>query len=439
MDTTQMVVEAAGLNATKTAKPGVFRVRLIDSGQGSSGFYSKELLEAAAKDKVFAAGTHMHLDHPTESEMEERPVRSVKDWVGVLDEDAKFNPKTAALEAKIKVFAPYKELITSMADEVGLSIRAYAEGHYDQGNVVFTKLVEAIGVDFVTHAGRGGKVLEVLESARKIVPVEATSNDRRDQLELALRNMVGDDEDTWSIYVVDFDEESKIAYYRQDGKTWKRSFAVADDDNSVTFEGEPEEVRQVVTFIPVSGEETLAESKELNMSEDTRSPELVAAEAKMGELSAQVSTLTATVAERDDSISTLESQVADLTASLEEAKASLEAANATIAAAEAATRDADNQRKASAIREELLGKSTLPGPAKDRIVAGLAIPVGEDGVIDEPKLTETLEAAIKVETDYIAAVSPAQPVTGFGETRPATETKVSVTTPWGRAIDLMEV
>lgn len=439
MDTMEMAIETRNLEATKTAKPGVFRVRLIDSGQGSSGFYPKEVLEAAAKDKVFKAGTHMHLDHPTLTEMMEMPVRSVKDWVGVLAEDAQYNPKTTALEAKVKIFAPYKDLISSMAEDVGLSIRAYAEGDYSKEGITFTKLTEAIGVDFVTHAGRGGKVLEILESARQIVSKEATANDRRDQLERALQAEVDDDE--WWAYVIDFDEEGKVVYYRADSKTWKRSYSVAADDNAVTFEGEPEEVRQVVTFIPVSDEETLVESKELNMSEDTRSPELVAAEAMVGDLSTQVSTLTATLSEKDAAIESLNTQVSELTASLEETKTALEAANAVIAQAKAEALEADNQAKAAAVKESLLSQSTLPAPAKDRVVTGLTIPVDENGAFDEARFTEALEAAIKVETDYIAAISPAPSVTGFGETEPVAESKkpVSVTTPWGRAIELMEV
>lgn len=424
-DSVMLATESRPLVAKET-KPGTFRIQIIDAGQGSSGFYPVETLQRAAKERVFKAGTHMHLDHPTATEMSERPVRSVKDWVGVLEEDAEFNVQTSALEAKVKVFAPYRELLTGMAPHVGVSIRAYAEGDYTKDGVTFSRITEALGVDYVTQAGRGGKILEVLESARSNPVIEANATDRMDQLERALRKEVGE-EDRWSTYLVDFSEADLTAYYRRDAKTWKRSFVISDDDNSVTFTGEPSEVRQVVTFIPVSDEEPLIESKELHMT-DTEKPDLsalAAAESRIAELLATVEGLN--------------QRITDLGASLEESSTALAAANQVIAEAASAKIDAANKAKASAAIAEALAPLTIPGAAKDRIAAGLAIPVGEDGALDEARFTSALQEAIKVETDYIAAISPTQNVTGFGETRPVVESTQSFTNPWGRKTNLMEV
>src|SRR5690625_6895258 len=60
------------------AKNNKYLVKLIGSNvQGSSGFYSHEMLEQYAG-SAFPKGTKIFLDHPTASEAEERPIRSVK-------------------------------------------------------------------------------------------------------------------------------------------------------------------------------------------------------------------------------------------------------------------------------------------------------------------------------------------------------------------------
>jgi len=115
----QTITETATtLQATPIAdKPGELLVTLITPGQGSSGFYSAECLEAAGTDKVFPAGTQMFLDHPTESEQYERPERSVKDLGAVLTEDATWNG--TALVVPAKPFSQHKELLSEMQEFIG--------------------------------------------------------------------------------------------------------------------------------------------------------------------------------------------------------------------------------------------------------------------------------------------------------------------------------
>lgn len=150
--------------------PGRFLVQLITPGWGSSGYYAQDVLESAARDRIWPAGTHMYLDHPTESETWERPERSVKDLVAVLEEDARWDPTRGALVAEARVFSRWRQPLAEMLDAIGVSIRGAAEG--DLGEVdgrtgrVFTRLVEGTSVDFVTKAGRGGRVLQILESTR---------------------------------------------------------------------------------------------------------------------------------------------------------------------------------------------------------------------------------------------------------------------------------
>lgn len=160
-------------SATPVAdRPGRFLIQLINPGWGSSGFYSTETLKEAATSKVFPAGTHMYIDHPTESEEYERPERSLRDLAAVLSEDARWDDALQALVGEATVFGSYRGVLGEMKTNIGVSIRASAEitenGTAPDGarGRIIDRLVEAISTDFVTKAGRGGKILEVLESAR---------------------------------------------------------------------------------------------------------------------------------------------------------------------------------------------------------------------------------------------------------------------------------
>ncbi len=157
---------------------GRFLVQIITPGWGASGFYSQEVLEQAAKDRIWPAGTHMYLDHPTESEQFERPERSVRDLSAVTVEDARWDPMRKALVAEVRVFSAWRQPLAEMLDSIGVSIRGFADGEIGTAEgrtgYVFTRLTEGTSIDFVTHAGRGGKVLQVIESARR--PVHEARN-----------------------------------------------------------------------------------------------------------------------------------------------------------------------------------------------------------------------------------------------------------------------
>lgn len=159
--------------ATPAQGSGRLMIRLISAGKGSSGVYTAEALQLAAQERVFPAGTHMYIDHPTETEQWERPERSVKDLAAVLLEDAHYVPEAQALDAPVRVFSQWRQPIADMAESIGTSIRAMADtepGEWEgRPATVITRLIEALSVDFVTHAGRGGKILQVLESDRRRV------------------------------------------------------------------------------------------------------------------------------------------------------------------------------------------------------------------------------------------------------------------------------
>lgn len=156
--------------APTAAAPGRIQIGFITPGWGSSGYYSPKVLENAATDKVWPAGTQVYFDHPTESEMFDRPERSVRDLAAITTEDARWDG--AGLVAEAKVIGPYRDLVTDdvFTEAVGMSIRSSAETVQGEAEgrkgTIIAKLVEGISVDLVTKAGRGGKILAVLESSR---------------------------------------------------------------------------------------------------------------------------------------------------------------------------------------------------------------------------------------------------------------------------------
>lgn len=145
---------------------GRYLIQLITPGKGSSGTYTEESLKQAGVDRVFKAGTLMMIDHATDEQETLRPEGSIRDLAAVLDEDARWDDRAGALVAEAKVFDHWRPILEGMKDHIGVSIRAAGEVEETADGRVVTKITEARSVDFVTKAGRGGKILEILESER---------------------------------------------------------------------------------------------------------------------------------------------------------------------------------------------------------------------------------------------------------------------------------
>ncbi|GII87070.1 hypothetical protein Ssi03_50600 [Sphaerisporangium siamense] len=169
----QLLAEAtASLGTIRQTQPGTgrFRALLIREGWGSSGYYSEALLRRDGA-KTWPAGTQMYLDHPSVSESAERPERSVRDLASVTLTDAQWDPALRGLVAEVQVFPQWRDLLNEeFARAIGLSIRAagtveYGEAEGRQGPLV-ASLDDGVSVDWVTKAGAGGRVLELIESAR---------------------------------------------------------------------------------------------------------------------------------------------------------------------------------------------------------------------------------------------------------------------------------
>lgn len=158
------ILESATSSATGTK--GIWRSKIISEGRGSSGTYSADLLKTFGS-KAWPKGTHIYANHLSMSEAEDRNgSHDVRDLVGVIETTPEFVESDGGLYAQIKFFEKYRGLMEEIAPYVGLSIEANGEVD-DDGNV--TSLIESPlnAVSVVPRAGRGGKLLELVESFRE--------------------------------------------------------------------------------------------------------------------------------------------------------------------------------------------------------------------------------------------------------------------------------
>lgn len=160
-----------------------YEIKLIAPGKGSSAFYPAEVLKRDGP-KVFGAGTHVYLNHPTAAEESARPEGDVSNLAGVLTTAAVYQEshvKGPGLYARMKVFADHAQMVEEKAAHVGMSIRAggVAEsGVTREGLPVLKEFTRAESVDVVTRAGAGGMILT--EAARS-----AESQHQEDSMDAA--------------------------------------------------------------------------------------------------------------------------------------------------------------------------------------------------------------------------------------------------------------
>lgn len=150
---------------------GRYRALLIREGWGSCGYYSREVLERDGP-RCWPAGTQQYLNHPTLTEQHEQPERRVQDWASKIVTTPVWDEAERGLVAEVQVFPQWRELLNpEFASEVGLSIRAYGAAEHGEAEgregPIIQRLTEGISVDWVTRAGAGGRVLELIESARE--------------------------------------------------------------------------------------------------------------------------------------------------------------------------------------------------------------------------------------------------------------------------------
>lgn len=172
--TTRLAETVISLNVRESRairEDGTMLIKIASPGKGSSGRYSRAVLESDIP-KVFPAGTHMYADHPTASEEVERPERSVKDLAAVTidtpvwmeESDA---PEGEGMYVNTKPFASYATDLDDKALAIGVSINAAGTATIGSDGIPdITSLTEGYSIDFVTKAGRGGQIVSLKESAR---------------------------------------------------------------------------------------------------------------------------------------------------------------------------------------------------------------------------------------------------------------------------------
>lgn len=157
----------------------VFRIKIIAPGKGSSGTYTREVLERDLA-KAFPKGTHMYADHPSQSQRIDQPERKVSELVAVFVEDPIYEANAPTGEGgyvDVKVFGDYVGFITERMADIGTSINGYGTFEVsDAGEIIITSLTEGESVDFVTKAGAGGKIISLKEAAHDAARLNQESN-----------------------------------------------------------------------------------------------------------------------------------------------------------------------------------------------------------------------------------------------------------------------
>ena len=150
---------------------GVAQITVIKPGFNTSKtrYYKPEAL---SRDFGVFEGVKMYADHPSKTDEENRPERSIRDWVATLK-----NVRVGtdgAIVGEAHVIEPWlKEKLSTLRDkgmlqDIGVSINAIGQATEAEIEGVRTlsveKLIRGRSVDFVTEPGAGGGV-QVYESA----------------------------------------------------------------------------------------------------------------------------------------------------------------------------------------------------------------------------------------------------------------------------------
>ena len=435
--------EATPNSLGEVSEKGIVPLVIASPGWGSSGWYGPKVLENAATAKVFGKDLHLYMDHPSESEQHDRPERSVRDLVAVLDSDARWDPQQG-LMAEAKIFKPYRDLFRDedFVKAIGVSLRAYADTTVGEAEgrkgTIITELLAAESVDFVTKAGRGGMVLSALESARTRVD-EATSNDTREALNAALRAAYGA-EDVW-LWLRDFDDTTAW-FTREDADSsaiYQQAYALADNGTAVLADGDPIEVRARTEYVPVTATTESSTSLQITRVIDAL---LVASPLSVDTIQGRAVTAWINEAAPRASLSvpapagqpiTQESKEDTIMPEISEAQL----ANLTEAAGrvptleserEQAIRERDEAREALAQRDRgdlitatinaVEGANSLTALERDGLAA--RVPAGD---VDTAALTAAVEAAVAESAQRAGAGT----ITGFGATGTTTGGTITAT------------
>lgn len=176
---------------------GTIEVVLITPGQGSSGYYSEEMIKSFASE-TWPKGSHSYVNH-----LEQGEKRTPEKLIGVLTEDAHWSDEKNGAVSRLKPMKHWEEFVREVAPYTGLSITARGTGRVDTIDGKETYVVESLEpnimntVDLVSYAGRGGYFAESLETLYESAIKESTqgnpadgTNEQKVQENMALEEKV---------------------------------------------------------------------------------------------------------------------------------------------------------------------------------------------------------------------------------------------------------
>lgn len=166
--TSRRIYEAGKLVEGKTSR-GTWPIRIITEGKGSSGVYSRELLE---KYKDVFSGRVMFGNHPKDPNKPwERSPFEIRAKLGDNIEYREVDG-VAGLYGEAVVDEEVDKFLEKFHDKIGVSIFASGDGSEDDNGEWHVESFDGedpyTSVDFVVAPGRGGGVERVLEAYRAL-------------------------------------------------------------------------------------------------------------------------------------------------------------------------------------------------------------------------------------------------------------------------------
>lgn len=149
-------------------------------GQGSSGYYSEDVLREFGP-RALAPGAKAFVDH--------NPERSVRDMIGIYPDGAVYE-EGVGLVGELEVFPHWRDFVEALAPHAGLSIYMMGESDSD-GNVTALIPDRQNGVDLVSYPGLEGSGLieKLYESAKAADSHDGTSSEVTPEIHSKESNM----------------------------------------------------------------------------------------------------------------------------------------------------------------------------------------------------------------------------------------------------------
>ena len=155
--------------AVSSSRNGKATFCFITIGKGTSGFYTDDVLKASAH---LFEGRPMYMDHNLANKSEP----GILYWVGDIQSSYYDSNGIdgAGIYGTATVFPRWKDVVEGMVDSKG-GVSIKAKGKTDENGLV--KAISYVeSVDYVVRAGRGGRVMELFESA--VIPVTSENKEQ---------------------------------------------------------------------------------------------------------------------------------------------------------------------------------------------------------------------------------------------------------------------